>query len=44
LNYDLHARFVARRRASATVDSRDPVVDSVLIAGGAGTWTPSPTA
>src|SRR5580693_147320 len=37
LRYDIHARFGARRRASARVGSRDPVVDSVLIAGHAGT-------
>jgi hypothetical protein len=37
LRYDIHARFGARRRASARVGSRDPVVDSVLIAGRAGT-------
>lgn len=37
LSYDIHARFGARRRASATVGSRDPEVDNVLIAGRAGT-------
>ena len=37
LSYDIHAKFVAPRRASARVDSRGPVVDSVLIAGHAGT-------
>ena len=37
LRYDVHARFGARWRASARVGSRDPVVDSVLIAGHAGT-------
>jgi hypothetical protein len=37
LRYDIDARFGARRRASARVGSRDPVVDSVLIAGHAGT-------
>ena len=33
LSYDVHAMFAARWCASARVDSRDPVVDSVLIAG-----------
>ena len=37
LRYDIHARFGAGRRASASADSRGPVVDSVLIAGHAGT-------
>jgi hypothetical protein len=37
LNYDIHAMFASRRCASARVDSRDPVVDSVLIVGQAGT-------
>ena len=37
LRYDIHARFGAHRRASARVDRRAPVVDSVLIAGHAGT-------
>jgi hypothetical protein len=33
----IHAMFAARRCASAKVDSRDPMVDSVLIAGHVGT-------
>src|SRR4029077_667331 len=37
LRYDIHARFSAGRWASASADSRGPVVDSVLIAGHAGT-------
>jgi hypothetical protein len=37
LRYDIDARFGARRRASVSADSRGPVVDSVLIAGRAGT-------
>jgi hypothetical protein len=37
LRYDIHARFGAGRGASASADSRGPVVDSVLIAGRAGT-------
>ena len=37
LRYDIHATLAAHRCASARVDSRDPVVDSVLIAGHAGT-------
>jgi hypothetical protein len=37
LRYDIHARFGARGRASAGVDSRGPVAASVLIAGHAGT-------
>ena len=37
LRYDIHAKFGAHRRASARVGSRGPVVDSVLIAGHAGT-------
>src|SRR6266436_9894575 len=37
VSYDIHAMFAARRCASARVDSRDPIVDSVLIAGHAGT-------
>jgi hypothetical protein len=36
LRYDIYARFGAHRCASARVGSRDPVVDSVLIAGHAG--------
>jgi len=35
--YDIHGRFGARRYASASADSRGPVVDSALIAGHAGT-------
>ena len=35
--YDIHAMVAARWCASARIDSRDPVVDSVLIAGHAGT-------
>jgi hypothetical protein len=35
--HNIHAMFAARRCASARIDSRDPVVDSVLIAGHAGT-------
>ena len=37
LRYDIHAKFAAYRCASARVDSRDSEVDSVLIAGHAGT-------
>src|SRR5580658_2269640 len=37
LRYDIHARFGAGRCASASADSRGTVVDSVLIAGHAGT-------
>ena len=37
LSYDIHARFAAHLCASTRVDSRGPVVDSVLIAGHAGT-------
>jgi hypothetical protein len=37
LRYDIHARLGARRGASASAGSRGPVVDSVLIAGHAGT-------
>ena len=37
LRYDIHARFGRGRCASASADSRGPVVDSVLIAGHAGT-------
>ena len=37
LRYDIHAMLAAHRRASARVDSRDPVVDSVLTVGHAGT-------
>jgi hypothetical protein len=37
LRYDIHAMVVAHQCASARVDSRDPMVDSVLIAGHAGT-------
>jgi hypothetical protein len=37
LRYDIHARFGAHRCPSARVGSRDLVVDSVLIAGHAGT-------
>ena len=37
LRYDIDATLAAHRCASARVDSRDPVVDSVLIAGHAGT-------
>jgi hypothetical protein len=37
LGYNIHAMFAARRCASARIDSRDPMVDSVLIAGHAGT-------
>ena len=37
LSYDSHARFGARRCASARAGSRDPIMDSVLIAGHAGT-------
>ena len=37
LSYDIHAMFDAHRCASVRVDSRDPIVDSVLIAGYAGT-------
>src|SRR5580693_813510 len=33
LNYDTHAMFAGHLRASARVDSRDPMVDSVLIVG-----------
>jgi hypothetical protein len=40
LSYDIHAMFGAHRCASARVDSRDPIVDSVLIAGHAGTAAP----
>src|SRR5260370_6428044 len=32
LRYDIHARFAAHRCASARVDGRDPMADSVLIA------------
>src|SRR5580693_7298118 len=35
--YRIHGMFAAHRCASARVDSRDPMVDSVLIAGQAGT-------
>jgi hypothetical protein len=35
LSYGIHAKFGAHGRASARVGSRDPVVDSVLIAGAA---------
>jgi hypothetical protein len=37
LRYDIHAKFGARRRASARVGNRGAVVDSVLIVGPAGT-------
>ena len=37
LRYDIHAMFGAHGCASARVDSRDPMADSVLIAGQAGT-------
>ena len=33
LRYDIHTMFAARQCASAGIDSRDPVVDSGLIAG-----------
>src|SRR5580700_3664893 len=33
LNYDTYAMFAAHLRASVRVDSRDPMVDSVLIVG-----------
>jgi hypothetical protein len=37
LSYVLHAMFAADRCASVRADSRDPMADSVLIAGHAGT-------
>jgi len=40
LSYDIHAMFDAYRCASVRVDSRDPIVDCVLIAGHAGTAAP----
>jgi hypothetical protein len=38
LEYDSHAMVAAHWRASTGADSRDPVVDSDLIAGRAGRW------
>jgi Aromatic-ring hydroxylase, C-terminal len=40
LRYDIDAKFAAHRRASTRGDSRDPVADSVLIAGCARTAAP----
>jgi hypothetical protein len=37
LGYDIHAMFATHRCASVRVDSREPTVNSVLIAGRAGT-------